>query len=117
MVAVLENAVADSASARWSPGTGLLRSFFPIQIALLGRIAPGWNVVQPLLVTIEQGDGSFIAGDEVFAMYGLGDNMVEAVQDYVSVLTEYYEVLSSHEDEPSVVLFHRLQSYLQPIRR
>jgi hypothetical protein len=116
MSAVLESTTPDSVSVRLSLGTGL--SFSPIQIHLLGRIAPEWKIVQPLLVTIERGDDySFIASDDVFVMYGLGDDITEAVQDYISVLTEYYEVLSSHQDEPSVSLFNRLQTYLQPIRR
>jgi hypothetical protein len=120
MLAVRE-ATADSASVRWSPGTSPLRSgsgpLFPVQIALLGRVTDGWRVVQPLLVSIEQdGDGSWIAGDEIFAMYGLGDDATQAVTDYISVLTEYYDVLSSHPDEPSAALFRRLQTYLQPIR-
>ena len=50
-------------------------------------------------------------------MYGIGDDPLSAMQDYVSVLIEYYDVLSSHDDEPSVTLFRRLQSYLQPIHR
>lgn len=117
MSAILENTTADSASVRWPLGTGLSRSFSPIQISLLGRIAPEWKIVQPLSVTIERDDGSFIASDDVFVMYGLGDDIAECVQDYVTVLIEYYDVLSSHHDEPSVALFQHLQSYLQPIRR
>ena len=118
MSAVLDNTTADSLSARLSLGTGLgLRTFIPIQISLFGRIAPEWKIVQPLLVTVEHDDDSFIASDDVFLMYGLGDDVVEAVQDYISVLTEYCEVLSSHQDEPSVTLFRLLQSYLQPVRR
>lgn len=115
MSAVLDT-TADSASVRWSPGTGLPQ-VFSAQISLFGRVAPNWKIVQPLSVTIEQGDDSYIASDDVFVMYGLGDDIAEAVQDYISVLTEYYEVLSSHHDEPSASLFNRLRSYLQPIRR
>jgi hypothetical protein len=114
--AVLENTTYDSQSARWSPGTALSGAFSP-QISLLGRIAPGWKVVRPLLVTLERSDDSFIASDDVFAMHGLGSDLAEAVQDYVTVLVEYYELLSSHHDEPSVALFRRLQTYLQPVRR
>ena len=114
MPALLES-TADSAFARWSPGTGL---YSPIQISLFGLVRPDWRIIQPLLITIERGDDdSFIASDDVFAMYGLGDDISEAIQDYISVLTEYYEVLSSHSDEPSISLFQRLQGYLQPFRR
>jgi hypothetical protein len=118
MSAVLrENTTADSASVRWSPSISPSLPFLPIQFQLLGQIAREWTIVQPLLVTIERGDDSYIASDDVFMMYGLGESIAEAVQDYVSVLTEYYEILSSHNDEPSVSLFSRFQTYLQPIRR
>lgn len=116
MSAVLDNTTADSARARLTLGTGLPQPY-SVQIALLGRIAPAWRIVQPLLVTIERGDESFIASDDLFAMYGLGDDPAEALEDYMAVLTEYYEVLSSHRDEPSVGLFRRLQGYVQPVGR
>lgn len=117
MSAVLENTTFDSTSVRWSLGTGPSPSFVPIQIYLLGRIAPEWKIVQPLLLTIEQDDDSFLASDDIFAMHGLGEEIAESIQDYISVLTEYYELLSSHQDEPSLALFQHLQGYLQPIRR
>lgn len=114
--AVLESTTADSASARWSQDTALSRS--PYQISLLGQVAPDWEMVRPLSVIIEQSeDQSYVASDDVFMMYGVGEELVAAVVDYVSVLTEYYSVLSSHNDEPSVELFRYLQSYLQPIHR
>jgi hypothetical protein len=87
------------------------------QIALLGKIAPTWKIVQPLVVNLERGeDGPYIASDEIFFMYGEGDSVRAAVQDYVTALIEYYGLLSSHTDAPTVALFRFLQSYLQPIR-
>lgn len=106
---------ADSANARLSLGVALPR--IPRQISLFGHIARTWQLAQPLLITIEYGDNAYIVSDDVFSIYGIGDDMLSATQDYVSALIEYYDVLSSHSDEPSVRLFYRLQSYLQPIRR
>jgi flagellum-specific peptidoglycan hydrolase FlgJ len=84
---------------------------------LVGRIARDWVVTQTLLITIERDNGSFIASDDVFAMYGLGKSIEESVFDYISVLTEYYDVLSAHNDAPSVALFRHLQTYLQTVHR
>lgn len=117
MSAVFHNPItgADSASVRVSLGASLPRPSH--QISLLGPIAHAWQLVQPLLITLEYGDNSYIVSDEVFSMYGVGDDPLSAMQDYVSVLTEYHALLSSHHDEHSVALFRRLQSYLQPVRR
>ena len=91
---------------------------FPPQVTLAGEISEYFSLIQPLTINIEEaGDGSLIASDEVFYMYGQGATRREAVADYVSSLSEYYELLESHEDAPSVALFKFLQSYLQPIAR
>jgi hypothetical protein len=116
MVAVLESTTVDSASVRWSPNTGLASSF-QIQISLFGPISSHWRFRQPLLITIEQGSELFIASDDLFGMYGVGNDIVSAVKDYISAILEYYELLSSHRDEPSIRLFRHLQNYLQPTRR
>ena len=87
------------------------------KVVLIGRIAPGWKVVQPLNITLEPDtDGSYVASDEVFQMCGVGNDTSEAVQDYIAALTEYYELLAAHDDEPTVASFQFLHSYLQPAR-
>jgi hypothetical protein len=103
----------DSQSVRWSPRGGLPQSF-SFQITLVGQITQDWKVVRPLPVNIERGDDSIIMSDDVFAIYGQGDDIAAALQDYYSALIEYHQVLSFHNDEPSVRLLQRLQSYLQP---
>ena len=117
MLAIRENTTADSTTVRFSSGSGqgADRLSFPIQIALIGKLSDEWRIAQPLLVSIEQDENSFIASDDIFSMFGLGDSLTDALIDYVSVLTEYYQVLSSHNDDPSAALFRRLRSYLQPI--
>lgn len=111
---VRENTTVDSANARWSPDLELTpQSFLPLQVSLFGRIAPEWRIVEPLTVTIDRENGFYIASDDVFVMYGLGEDIPLAIKDYISVLTEYYEVLAHQEDAPSVALFHHLQGYLR----
>jgi hypothetical protein len=83
-------------------------------VVLLGQIAKGWEVLQPLTVTIQYSDedGTFITGDEVFYMYGTGGSISESLGDYIKVLTEYYEHLAEDEDEPTKALFEYVRSYV-----
>jgi hypothetical protein len=83
-------------------------------VVLLGQIAKGWEVLQPLTVTIQYSDedGTFITGDEVFYMYGTGGSISESLGDYIKVLTEYYEHLAEDEDEPTKTLFEYVRSYV-----
>jgi hypothetical protein len=91
---------------------------FPPQITLVGEISGQFRLIQPLSIDLEEaGGGEIIASENIFYMYGQGATRREAVEDYVSSLSEYYELLESHDDAPSVELFHYLQSYLQPISR
>jgi hypothetical protein len=113
MVAVLKATTVDSPSVRWAPNAELA-SEFRAYIALYGDIAPNWQIVQPLIITIEQGEESFIASDDLFAMYGVGDDTLHAVRDYISALIEYYDVLSAHDDPDTTQLFRYLQTYLRP---
>jgi hypothetical protein len=94
------------------------RPSFPAQVTLVGEISGLLQLVQPLSISFEDGGrGRIIASDDVFYMYGDGATRQEALRDYVSSLSEYYELLESHDDAPTVELFHYLQNYLQPIGR
>ena len=94
------------------------RPAFPSQIILVGGISENFSLLRPLSLDLEEdGAGGLIASDSIFYMYGHGATRREAVEDYVSSLSEYYELLESHDDAPSVTLFRYLQSYLQPITR
>lgn len=107
-------ATFDSTSVRWSPVTAPRVDLFPLQISLLGRIPiSDWKIAQPLAVTIERGDYGFIVSDDVFAIYGQGDDIADALSDYMIALTEYHGLLSTRNDQPSVALFQRLHIYLQ----
>lgn len=95
------------------------RPSLPSQVALIGDIFKRFILAQPIVLNFEQGDGGkIIASDDIFYMYGEGNTRQEAVRDYLSTLSEYYALLESHDDAPSVELFSYLQTYLQPkVRR
>jgi len=85
------------------------------QIALFGPIAPGWELVQFLTVTIEKDqDDDYLMSDDEFLVYGTGETLTQAHQDYITSLIEYYQLLSQHKDRPTQSLFRHLQSYLRP---
>jgi hypothetical protein len=84
------------------------------QIALLGEIERGWSIIRPLLVAVEQDkEGSLVLSDDEFLVYGVGDTLIEAKQDYFSSLIEYYELLARHNDAPTQALFRRLRLFLR----
>jgi hypothetical protein len=88
------------------------------QIVLRGRIAPGWYIWEPLQLLVEQDmDDSFIVSDALFDMYGVGKTNSEAIDDYVTSLLEYYEILSAHagDNDQASVQLDRLKLYLLPI--
>ena len=84
---------------------------------LLGSgIKPNWEFIEPLTLTIEKDDDhSYIASDDTFNMYGIGNSIAESVNDYCKVLAEYYRHLSNDKDEPSAALFEHLRSYIRPL--
>jgi hypothetical protein len=82
---------------------------------LFGKIAPNWKVIKPLLVKIEQEkDGSYLVSEDLFTVYGIGDTSYNALQDYITSLIEYYNLLSARaeKDTPNQTLFRCLQQYL-----
>lgn len=88
----------------------------PSYVTLAGDIFRDFILVQPIVVHLEAADGKIIASDDVFYMYGEGNTRQAAVEDYLSSLAEYYTLLESHRDAPSVELFSYLQTYLYPNR-
>lgn len=108
-----QNASATHAVIRRAVVSESLGPFAPCQIVLLGSIMPGWDFVQPLTLTIARDDDQqFIASDEIFHMYGLGDSPGDAARDYLKVISEYYQHLASDLDEPSMALFNYLRTYM-----
>jgi hypothetical protein len=85
----------------------------PQQVAFCGEIAPGWRLIRELPITIDEDDnGSYIVSDDIFYVYGEGDTLEEAHNDYIQSLVEYYEILAQHSDEPTQQLLSRLSTYL-----
>ena len=86
------------------------------RIGLIGRIAPGWRLLKPLLLRVERDeDGGFVVSDEVFAVHGDAHTREGAVKDYIASLIEYYDLLSERVkgDEPTGSLFRHLSGYLE----
>jgi len=85
-------------------------------IALIGQVSDRFRISQPLTVFFDQDEGGqIIASDSVFYMYGQGVTRLDALRDYVVSLSEYYDVLATHESDLGDELFRFLQSYLQPV--
>jgi hypothetical protein len=85
-----------------------------VEVALVGDLFHDLQLLQPLVLRFEQADGKVIASDDVFYMFGEGVTYQAAVWDYLSTLTEYYELLESYDDAASLELFSYLQTYLLP---
>lgn len=84
-------------------------------LVLHGLIAAGWEIVEPLPISVQVGDdGQYLLTDEIFAVFGEGDNLSEARQDLVTSLIEYYELVAGYEDAPSRELLMMLRKYLRP---
>jgi len=97
------------------PATLSQKSFLP-QFFLVGEIVPGWEVIQPIALDIQHDeDGSVLVSDDSFYTYGCGETVQAATHDYAVSLSEYYKILSSHDDRPSQALFNLLRQYLRPI--
>jgi len=76
-----------------------------------------YHVVQPLSINIEQeDDGTYVVSDDVFMVYGSGDDRVQAINDYAVSLSELYEILEREAASNDLVKrqFAHLQTYIQP---
>jgi|GEM_PF-4012194 len=52
-------------------------------------------------VTIEEDGDFFIVSDSEISKYGIGDTREEAIEDYKSVILEYFEILNENEEKLS----------------
>lgn len=83
---------------------------------LFGRIAEGWELVQPLPVSSEWDRNLCIMSDDLFSVYGDGDTEAAARQDYITSLIEYYQLIESRANDVFTrALFQRLQRYLRRV--
>lgn len=84
-------------------------------IELIGNIADGWKLIQalPLSVSTDE-DGHYLLTDDIFCVFGEGDTLAAAQQDFVRSLIEYFGLVAEYDDEPSRDLLASLKKYLQP---
>lgn len=115
MPAVLEATTADTYRMKIFSSTPTWDDLLPLQVPVVGPISDNWVLVRPLTLTIEFGSDALIVSDDLFSLYGLGSTISSALRDFLAVLIDYYEVLSSHDDPETTQLFQYLQTYLQPI--
>jgi len=84
----------------YTSATGSLEELPNPKIILFGNVLKKWRLNEPLLLDLEQDDdGQYIVSDDIFHVYGVGQNQSEALNDYVTALIEYVEL--SHKDRVS----------------
>ncbi len=89
----------------------------------LGKLLPeqggaNWEIVTPVSLTLHTAeDGEYLISDEDFALEGLGQTPIAAVQDYALALLAYYqEIETSAPDNPDdLVELTKLQLYLRRV--
>jgi hypothetical protein len=51
----------------------------------------------PFPIRVEHAEGEFVVSDDVLLMYGHGQSLNEALEDYGATLLDYYELLIERE--------------------
>jgi hypothetical protein len=85
---------------RFGP-TGIVASSAPsAPITLVGRLADGRVYLkQPLALLLEKDEtGGYIISDSLFGVYGEGQNLQAALEDYKSALLDYAHLLFEGRD-------------------
>jgi len=86
---------------------------------LEGDIGPGWKLIRPLPIKIEQDeDGYYVVSDDLFLVYGEAATLEEAEQDYIVSLRDYYQIIATRAAEghaPTQKLLQQLETYLQRV--
>ena len=93
----------------------VLASDLTPQVALMGRIAEGWFAIKPIVLSVEYGQNGAIVSDDFVAMYGVGQTLPLAVEDYIQSLIEYYELLSERVSDD--LANYKLLAYLSNFLR
>jgi hypothetical protein len=87
-----------------------------LQASFIGEISPDWKFIEPFTVNIVlDEDGSYVISDDIFLNYGCGDNISNAINDFISSLKEFYMILQegARTNPFDQVQFSHLQKYLQ----
>jgi len=105
---------------------GIEKLYIPIRPARLvtenqayvrGDIPHGLVIFQPFLVNIErEEDQTYVISDDLFLVYGNGENLPDALNDYILSLSEYYQILEQNANlNPfDKMQFEYLQTYIHP---
>ncbi len=84
------------------------------RVYLFGELVPGWKIENPLPISVERDtDGGFVASDDIFSVYGVGESWDAAVSDYKVALVEFFEITNDGHDLPSQKLLGHLKAYLR----
>lgn len=105
-------------STRTWPAVISIPKTVAFQAYLMGEISNELQVIQPLQINIEQDeDNSYIVSDDVFLIYGDGNNRIAAMKEYIESLIEFYQIVkkSSVNNQFDKKLFDYLYTYIQPI--
>lgn len=82
---------------------------------VVGPVASGWEIHEPIQIRTERDDNQYITTDSVSVVYGLGDTPELAQRDYLRSLIDYYELLAARREDRLVEpQFRRLRRYLRP---
>ncbi len=91
----------------------------PATRLLYGPLGQGYHLRSHIVLMVERDeDGSFIASDDDYGVYGVGDTEDAAQRDYVNSLKEYYDIIESgsHSHAPSRVALRQLQQHIAKVR-
>lgn len=87
---------ADEANIRESPITADRQSATKVSgwsFEYQGDLVSGWILEERLTLTVERNiDGLYIVSDDLFFVYGLGETLSDAFQDYKVALVEFYKL-------------------------
>ena len=82
-----------------------------------GMIAPSWELTHPLTLTVSADeDGWFVVSDDVFHVYGDGETLDNARQDYIVSLIDYYRLVERDAlggEDSDRCEFERAQTYIR----
>lgn len=84
---------------------------------LSGDIGGGWTIRTPLEVEVKvTEEGEFLVSDREFEIYGEGEDIEKAINDYYIALKDHYtiyqEYLEANDDPATRKAFHYLKSYI-----
>lgn len=85
---------------------------------LIGPLDEKLRLVKPLSLRIEKDNsGLVILDDSVFNVYGTGETIKDAIEDYKQTLIEYYEIIVevSNNGISEKDTLHLVEQYIHPL--